>query len=1767
MSHVPAKSKSPARRSEPAHGPGRLQKPGGPVRASEMEAAEPPSLSAFYLDGPAVTLGAQAGGGSASSAGNGASGVPAALQCKLAVGNPGDHFENEADSTADRVVSGQPAPAITPLGQASLGRMQLLQTCDSGACEEEDRAIQPCSECRNETRSELEPPSVQLEKIREAETGQPEHEPVREKAREAPTSPEEERVQTDGWVVQKKAATDERDETAATEVVHQCQECGEDTLSPGTPTSKGSEEVVQSCEACGQEKEEEPPDVQTAARGGSVAPADEAGNPSSGAGSDGNAAAVSQAISHPGPGTPLAPAVQGELEPRLGKDLRGVRVHQDGASQRLARSLHARAFTHGQDIWLGEGESPHDLRLMAHESAHVVQQTSGEVGLHTIQRQECEAEEEERGSEEQAREAESAPATGTCIETNAPAEEPPEGTEEPNREETPADVEANEGASVDERQANAPPPNENAPEGEQGIAETGAETEAPSQDPCAVREAAALQAVETVGISEAGAVTASEAPPPQVLAAPLTSEVAGSEAAPGEAPEGAAQGPAPGERGENAFLVQAAAPAAIAIQPEGLGEAASPEVAGERDQLASSSDKALATLDDTGSAAVSVASTGVRFMEPTGEKDRSEYERANGAASDFLSSAGARLSRFIDEGVTGADEIRQEAERRKVDLDFEIQQHRSNTTVLFAQLRAEAEAQALVATVQVETRHILTLLDIEAQAIEARNQLTSTYEEKLAELEQANSDQIARLDEVYQTGYDDLIAIGTEKAGQARSRAAEHESAYRNADNAPPDIQRRVRNREKDGFWDGYLTYNRYMARADAAREVGQQYAEGFENQARARADHMLCGKSRDLEITRLIASQGVESLGCARDNAIDAIETQRASALGLAERSRQETLNTIQGSLDATLAQLRQREAGQLAMLYDYGVRQMVAIERDSERAVGAVLQGINDAAVSILDYLSQFRAQVESSPPPTPGRLSRLIEGETAQLETSFDRAHDGFDEAVSQSQTGLDTGLEQARTALQGLYQGGADDAFELASGFRQATLDLVTGAMSGYEQIMSTFAEGMAAELDNSTAILAGVVTGITGVYEQINTGIETRFQEAGDQMSQGFQESLDQDLDRKVCAQAEKAAADVQPWWKGVLKVLLIIVVIVVVAVVLGPAIIGAVGAAATALAGSLGAGAALAGAIGAWVGPIIGGAIVGAIAGAAIQVGSNAIYGRRWNEGLKEAVIAGAIGGALGGLGGQFAQVLLGRVAATGFSRFALQFGTEAAFDVVGGILGDLATGNPITLEGVLLGAAIGGAVQLSTTGLGGLARARVRPTGAGAADSLVTRLARGRIGRAAERITDVQSAVMAAGERVGARAPTPEATRAALAGARARIEEGELFPGRAAPEPEGTPARPVEAGEEAPQVRPEPEEGVVPGGVRGRAEAEATARRSTHEDAVEVESGVVARRDLPGDRAVSVHRDGRIFVCTECAEIRLKYAAELSDPLNAAHLSELNRVEAIPDPQAKLDAAVRLRNRLDVLRSSGISKPPPGADGTAIARAVGLPDAPDGYQWVRTGSGVEIRAIEPGRPIIRYDDEIGAFVPSREPGEFGAALRAQVELDAENVIAAATSNRELRRLAATSRAGVPDLDIVSPSFANIRADATAFPGVRVDGNTFTITNPDAFMARVRDLYAASGQSLHPTTERLILSHIRSTASYDTHAGLPGLHAEVRSVNNIFHALTARGYDVNNFDLARLQVATYKLAPGPGHGGAFEACRNCGSILPPLINILTGRRF
>jgi hypothetical protein len=96
---------------------------------------------------------------------------------------------------------------------------------------------------------------------------------------------------------------------------------------------------------------------------------------------------TAQIASRRGRGTPLDPAVSARMSSSLGDSFSDVRVHTDPLADQLARSVQARAFTTGSDIYFAGGEyaprSSSGQQLLAHELTHVVQQrgapTTGEL--------------------------------------------------------------------------------------------------------------------------------------------------------------------------------------------------------------------------------------------------------------------------------------------------------------------------------------------------------------------------------------------------------------------------------------------------------------------------------------------------------------------------------------------------------------------------------------------------------------------------------------------------------------------------------------------------------------------------------------------------------------------------------------------------------------------------------------------------------------------------------------------------------------------------------------------------------------------------------------------------------------------------------------------------------------------------------------------------------------------------------------------------------------------------------------------------------------------------------------------------------------------------------------------------------------------------------------------------------------------------------------------------------------------------------------------
>jgi hypothetical protein len=84
-----------------------------------------------------------------------------------------------------------------------------------------------------------------------------------------------------------------------------------------------------------------------------------------------------------GSGQSLDTGLQEKMGQAMGADFSSVKVHTDSQSDRLNKSIQAKAFTTGQDVFFRQGEydpsSREGQELIAHELTHVVQQNSSGI--------------------------------------------------------------------------------------------------------------------------------------------------------------------------------------------------------------------------------------------------------------------------------------------------------------------------------------------------------------------------------------------------------------------------------------------------------------------------------------------------------------------------------------------------------------------------------------------------------------------------------------------------------------------------------------------------------------------------------------------------------------------------------------------------------------------------------------------------------------------------------------------------------------------------------------------------------------------------------------------------------------------------------------------------------------------------------------------------------------------------------------------------------------------------------------------------------------------------------------------------------------------------------------------------------------------------------------------------------------------------------------------------------------------------------------------
>ena len=307
------------------------------------------------------------------------------IQPKLSIGQPGDKYEQEADSMADEVVQRLVNPEVEQEKATGLNKADapLLQTkCD--ACEQEEKQEEGPTE-----------PELQAKPIFESIA-----------------APSEKEIQTKPLVAAKSLSIgqpggpyeQEADATAGQVVEKLNQPQTPLALSVGPPVPVGAlTPVIQpKCASCEQEEklqlkeEQELPEESLQRKPvfeSSVPPSEEniqlkcasceqqeklQKKEGTGTGQSEASSVEERLAASRGLGSPMIGDTRQQMETAFGTDFGNVRIHTNAAAVQMNKDLHAQAFTHGSDIYFDSGkynpENQEGKRLLAHELTHTIQQ-------------------------------------------------------------------------------------------------------------------------------------------------------------------------------------------------------------------------------------------------------------------------------------------------------------------------------------------------------------------------------------------------------------------------------------------------------------------------------------------------------------------------------------------------------------------------------------------------------------------------------------------------------------------------------------------------------------------------------------------------------------------------------------------------------------------------------------------------------------------------------------------------------------------------------------------------------------------------------------------------------------------------------------------------------------------------------------------------------------------------------------------------------------------------------------------------------------------------------------------------------------------------------------------------------------------------------------------------------------------------------------------------------------------------------------------------
>ena len=658
----------------------------------------------------------------------------------------------------------------------------------------------------------------------------------------------------------------------------------------------------------------------------------------------------------------------------------------------------------------------------------------------------------------------------------------------------------------------------------------------------------------------------------------------------------------------------------------------------------------------------------VRFA--AGE-DAEKTEAAHDRLDAFTGDARLRITALHGLVDSGARALVPRLGAAEQAIDAAKQQNQRAVDAVMAELRQQTEAKVRAARGDILAHHGRALATIRGATAAAQAQLDGQIEAALEAVTAGEAKSAPLVDAAYAAGDARFRQTGAKVGNEALAVGAQYRENWLSKLDG------------KSTLLSGAVHDNKLKARANAADETAAAYHKELVASAAKQADAAKAGKAHDREALSAAAAAHRDAILAVRADAHAGLEHAETSAIDAADGQRDRDLALLAAQRDTSLGTIGRKGHELGREVVKHAAAQKQALRGFVESAVSHSMAGLRAMGEAFDGSMVDLRARAATTEAPHVDELEPALAGQRSRLNEGAAGTEARLREALATAEQQIATAQDQSVQGLGDFAAMVRQAAGQIGSSISQTVAAFTRHSGEGFASVEKGHAESVRGVVGGavraSQDVAASSATAFSGLVGNLGTGFDK-----GAEGLEGNLRGALKDLRPQIEKAADQADKQVQPRWKKVLKVLVVVAVIVVVAVVAGPAVIGAVGA----MAGALGASAAVAGAIG----TIVGGAVVGAASGAVMQISNNVIDGNKWYEGVGTAMAMGAISGVFGGVGG---------LAAKGLTSVAIRSLVAMGFDTAGSVVANLATGQPVTLEGLAVGLAIGVGVSVGSGALG----------------------------------------------------------------------------------------------------------------------------------------------------------------------------------------------------------------------------------------------------------------------------------------------------------------------------------------------------------------------------------------------------------------------------------------------------------------------------------